>query len=326
MEQQLSQTILHTYFAGQATPLQKQMILEWLQHAENQELYYQWLEAWEAEHPQYMADPAPALAQFQALLDRQATPAQPTHVKAPAVRRVRFRWWWPAAAAVVIGMGVGLFGRSLGYRHYTTAYGEVREVLLEDGSRVTLNAHSSLYVPRWFGGWGRTVRLEGEAEFVVQPTDDHQRFLVETSEGTEVEVLGTTFAIASRPRGTRVVLLEGSIQLQTSAQALTLEPGDVARIGEEGTIHRQQVDSVTPYLAWKDHRFVFDETTLREVADQVNEIFGVKVEIADPTLARRTVTGTYQAENADDLLLVLAELMDIEVSQQGDDRRLSARQ
>jgi len=52
----LSKNILFEHFAGRTSPLQKKMIADWLQNPENKEVYYKWLEDYENEFPQIMAD------------------------------------------------------------------------------------------------------------------------------------------------------------------------------------------------------------------------------------------------------------------------------
>ena len=80
-----------------------------------------------------------------------------------------------------------------GYNTLTTPKGGKYEVLLSDGSRVWLNAASSLHYPALFSGGGRRVELTGEGYFEVKH-DPSKPFIVNAN-GTEVQVLGTHFNI-----------------------------------------------------------------------------------------------------------------------------------
>src|SRR5690606_18618791 len=94
-----------------------------------------------------------------------------------AMERQNKRYWWAAAASllVVIGLSIGIYLTSGPgeYLVYTTGYGEVEKIVLEDGSQITLNANSEL---RWKRNWQtsgrRLVILNGEAFFDVETIRD----------------------------------------------------------------------------------------------------------------------------------------------------------
>jgi ferric-dicitrate binding protein FerR (iron transport regulator) len=322
MKTQLSKNALFHYFAGRSTPLQKKVIEEWLSNPLHVEQYYEWIEEWEREHPQFIPDTEKALSAFTERMHTQDGPVMESPEVATVTSASRFRWTaYAATVAILFTLGAYLGRNLIRYRQYDTAYGEVRAVTLEDGSKVFLNAHSSLKVPRFgFGTETRRVFLEGEAEFSVVHTKDDQKFLVNTPDGLEVEVLGTQFIVYSRDRGSKVVLNEGKVVLRsladTSRQALAIKPGDVVTI-HEGIFDLKQKQSVEAHRAWKERRFVFDHTSLQEIAIQVEENFGLHMQITNDTLAQRELTGTYEAASADDLLDVLARVLDIDVKQSG---------
>lgn len=150
-------------------------------------------------------------------------------------KRMRRAAWWTAlavAASLALLMMLPLMGR----REYTVfragpAGGEVKEevcggirtvriprgmsrrLVLPDGSRVWLNAESSLSYPGSFGGRERReVTLQGEAYFEVAPDSLHP-FVVETA-ALQTQVLGTSFNVrAYSPEDTRVTLLRGSVKV-----------------------------------------------------------------------------------------------------------------
>ncbi|GAB3262430.1 hypothetical protein GCM10027347_28110 [Larkinella harenae] len=320
MNHLVTKHILFEHFAGRATPLQRRMIEEWLRTPDHQELYYEWLEEWERVFPQYAAEEEQALKVSLQELDAWQQPALPlTH---PGRNRFPFRWL-SVAAAVVLVLGAGLWlGRNfLFYQTLETAYGEVREYMLPDSSVVVLNAHSSLRYTRFgFGTQGRRVELTGEANFRVRHMPDHQRFVVKMANNVEVVVLGTDFSVYSRPGGTRVVLNEGRVRVQQTnrpqANPVLMQPGDQVRLEADGKLSMRRVPHPSRADDWRDNRFVFDHTTMPEIAQLLQDNYGLQLSMADSTLAQRTVSGTFQAKTAQDMLQVLAELLEVNYRQQ----------
>lgn len=330
MKSQLSKNSAFTYFSGNATPLQKKLMEEWLREEQNREQFYQWLEEWETESPQVMPNSEKAMNAFLARIENAEAHANSQEdrtleeVERLPARPWRMRWWI-AAALVLLCLATAWQTRDvLLYQTYETAYGEIKAIRLDDGSAVTLNAHSALTVPRFgFGASTRQVSLKGEAEFIVAHTPNHQRFLVHTPTGLEVEVLGTEFVVNTRAKGTKVALHKGAVRLrslQAKAQKplLTLmHPGDVVLVDRQGNVNLQSGQVTAAYSAWKEHRFVFDQTSLQEIADQMHENFGWQVRIPDSALASRTIAGAFKADTPDELLQVLSELLGFHVTKQG---------
>jgi ferric-dicitrate binding protein FerR (iron transport regulator) len=320
MRLQLSKHSLYNFFSGSVSPLQKKLIEEWIGEKDNTEQYYERLEEWEREHPQFLPDTEKALQHFLLRLKNK----EMTGVADPVPERkraVRFQWAPYAAAAVLLGAMIYSGWDLIQYKTYKTEFGEIRTLSLRDGSKITLNTNSSLQIPRFgFGSRTREVRLQGEAEFSVVHRIHDQPFLVRTPDHLEVEVLGTEFVVYSRDRGSKVVLHEGKILLRslhdTVRRAMAIKPGDVVTI-HNGVFKLKEKQPTQIHSAWKEHRFVFDHTSLQEIAFQMEESFGVKIQIADTLLAEREVTGTYEAADAQDLLEVLAKVLDIEMKQTG---------
>lgn len=316
----LSKDSVFSYFAGTATPLQKALLEEWLRHPAHVELYFEWLEEWEAGQPQLIPDVDAAFTHFS---NRLAEPAaeHETATPGPAPLRRARRLGWIAAATITLLLTAWWQRAQILEKTYETGPGQVSAVTLADGSRVVLNANSVLTVPRWgFGTDTRDVRLNGEATFSVRHTVDHRRFTVTLPDQSKVTVLGTEFVVYARPRGTHVVLNRGKVQLTSPAnpRPLAMKPGERATILPAGHV---KVENLTPAQAesersWEEHRFVFDHTPLQEVATRMNEVFDVHVYIEDKALARRELTGTYPATTAEELLDILSEMLDIEVKKQ----------
>lgn len=324
MTELTAQQITFDVFAGKASPLQQTLLAEWLKPDAHRELYFGWLEEWERRHPQVLLDTDAAFERL--LAGRKAELPQLT-VRPPAGRvfRLPTRLFWLVAAGVALVLLVGAYltRDRLFYEHYRTAYGERQVIQLGDGSRVTLNANSALRVPRFgFGRGTREVWLAGEGQFSVRHLPGHQRFVVRTPDQLEVRVLGTEFVLYSRARGSKVVLQRGRVQVRLNepglkTRSLLMVPGDVVtrRSGQALALRHQQ--PLLPHTAWQEHRFVLTNTTVAEVAYQLGEQFGVRVELADTALANRRLGGTFRAETADELLHVLANVLAARLTRPG---------
>lgn len=318
MKPELTKYIVFSYFSGDATPLQKEMVLEWLADGRNVELYFTWLEEWEKMHIQFQPDPAEALGKVKAKLREEEQPALPQEVS-PIRRISRNGMLLWAAACLFLMSFAGFLGREfLVYRTYRTAFGEQNRFQLADGSTVLLNANSTLKVPRWgFGKSTRHVYLDGEAEFSVQHTFDHQHFKVHNADESMITVLGTEFVVYTRPRKTSVVLNKGKVEISSPAgeEPLTMLPGDRATVEKSGRIiiEKLSLEKLAEHSAWKEHRLVFDDTPLYEVARKIHELFGVEVKINGKELAARTATGSFPAKNAEELLSILSYMYDFEI-------------
>ncbi|WP_138990119.1 FecR family protein [Larkinella sp. C7] len=311
MQSELSKALLFAYFEGTTTPIQTQRIQRWRQKPENREWFFACLEEWESQRLQYEADPETAFHQFRERIQQLESPPD-TPVLPLATPSVRRAWLVAASLALLTLLAVWQRDRGL-YRTYSTQYGELKTVGLPDGSRVTLNAHSSLRLSRWtFGRTSREVWLTGEAEFSVRHLPTHQRFIVRTPDELEVVVLGTEFVVSSRRQGSRIVLNSGKVafrSLQGSAPApVVMKPGDVATVKPGGQVQMQSHQSVERYRVWKEHRFLFDRTPLSQVLATLEEHFGETVQLADSELVHRQITGTFRAETAPVLLDLLTTL------------------
>jgi transmembrane sensor len=317
MEQKFSKNTLFNFFSGNATPLQKKAIEEWLEEGSNREWFFEWLKEWENEHPQFLADTDQAYERLRVNLKTERKKKEVKLLQKPAHRKLSV-WMVAASVVLLLSCSAWFLKDTILYKTYTTAFGEVKNITLEDNSQVALNANSSLRVPRYSFGYGdREVYLKGEAEFSITHTPTHQKFIVTTPDQLSVEVLGTKFIVYSRPRGSKVILQTGKVRVSNASnESLTIAPGDIVSLDHKGALQKQPAQSIEKYAAWKDRRFIFDHTSLQEITYLIEENFGVKVSIPDTALANRSITGTFQANNVKEMFEMLSDVSGIQISQQ----------
>lgn len=153
---------------------------------------------------------------------------------------------------------------------------KVINMVLADGSKVWLNAGSSLNYPVAFVGSERKVSVSGEAYFEVAH-DASKPFVVHNG-SMDVRVLGTHFnvnAFEDDDNNIKVTLLEGSVKISNGSSNGLLEPGQQALVSKEMKI-LNDVD-LNKVMAWKNGYFQFDKASLQSVLKQVSRWYDIEV-------------------------------------------------
>jgi len=236
---------------------------------------------------------------------------------------------WMAAAVVLVLVGVGLVVyrmRPVRQSQVASGYGQLLSQRLPDGSEVIMNANSRLHYFRAFRNWqdgiDREVWIEGEAFFHVRKTPMKSRFIVHTDE-FDIVVTGTQFNVVNRNGKDNVLLQEGSVIVHPRTGAdLHMVPGDFVQWDGtklEKTGVRQ--DSLT---AWQQHQIVFDKTPLRQVAAMIEEQYGIRVTLADPSIGDSVISGMLPNNNLNVLLQALETTNDFNVTRDGDNITIKA--
>lgn len=199
-----------------------------------------------------------------------------------------------------------------------TKYGERRTIVLPDESTVILNGNSKLKYSKNWSGQIREVWIDGEGFFAVQHTKSHQKFVVHTREGLSVEVLGTKFNVKSREHGSEVLLTEGKVKLNVdnTEAPVYLNPGELATV-KENQLSKRVVEGIQ-YTSWVRSKLVFDKTQLNELAQILQDTYGLKVSFQNEDLKQRQLSGEISSASADDILFAIAETFNIKVTKMDD--------
>jgi ferric-dicitrate binding protein FerR (iron transport regulator) len=183
-----------------------------------------------------------------------------------------------------------------------TVMGEKSIVTLLDGTRITLDADSKLKYPARFGEESREVSLEGEAYFEVTH-DDAKPFIVRSG-GVTTTDLGTKFNINAFPDEENIIvsLEEGKVEVSTSGsrkmkeEIILTTAQQLTYNKDKGTNKIEQFD-LQKAVGWKDNILVFDNEPLSKILLPLERYFGVKFELADQSLANRTVKANFRNES-----------------------------
>ena len=323
MESKVTKELIFKLFSKQASAMQKQMIDEWALRVENEELFYKWLDEYELQNPEYHTNTEGAIYNFHQFVNSK--------VKEPIILETKPKnllsgkkskvWLFAASFIFAICSFAYLSKSLLQYKTYQTTNGETKSFPLPDGSLVNLQANSTLRIPRWgFGESPRIIFLDGEASFSVIHTVSHQKFIVQTAKNFEVEVLGTEFSVFARARGAKVILNKGKVQINLQSgdtiKKLIMKPGELLTLDNQNHIKKKTVNRTEAFQASAGHHYVFEQTTLQEVIYLLAENYSIEVEVEDPELLNETLSGSYTARDANELLDLIHEVLDINISRQ----------
>ena len=175
------------------------------------------------------------------------------------------------------------------YNTISTPMGGKFKVILPDGSLVLLNAASTLKYPVHFDEKLRKVSFTGEAYFEIAKLEDKRKkrvpFYVYSNDQI-VEVLGTHFNINSydNEEYSKTTLLEGSVKItneKSAATAKILKPGQQAVIKRGDVQTKIMIADEAQALAWKDGYFLFKNTNIKDVVNELERWYNVDIQYED---------------------------------------------
>ncbi len=170
------------------------------------------------------------------------------------------------------------------YNTITTPRGGQYEVVLQDGSKVWLNAASSLRFPVSFDGPDRRVEITGEAYFEI--AKDIKRPFTVSANHIQVEALGTGFDLNAYTdeEAVRTTLIEGSVRVSAASFQAVLRPGEQASVNEHGTAADEKAAAAAvkrvnteQVIAWKNGYFEFDDAPVEVIMRQLARWYGLDV-------------------------------------------------
>lgn len=162
------------------------------------------------------------------------------------------------------------------YNTMTTPRGNQYSLVLSDGTKVWLNAASSITYPVAFSGKERRVQITGEAYFEV--AHEVQRPFTVSSGETSIQVLGTHFNVnAYDDENTmNVTLLEGLVSVAKGDRRMLIKPGQQAQITEQA-IMLADIPNLNEVIAWKNRTFSADGVTIESLMRQIARWYDVEI-------------------------------------------------
>lgn len=191
------------------------------------------------------------------------------------------------------------------FQHLTTPVAQRSETILADGSRVELNAQTSVVVE--LGKTERRVRLAGGEAFFHVTKDPARPFYVETPAGL-IRVTGTQFNVSTTASTSlEVTVLEGTVEVNAGdAGGLhSLQSGDkLTRMPDRVDLTTLTPGQLNDALAWRQGQIVFADTPLREALDRFARYHGRTLTSSEAAAGQR-VGGIYSLDDLDGFLTFL---------------------
>jgi ferric-dicitrate binding protein FerR (iron transport regulator) len=235
------------------------------------------------------------------------------------------------AAIFILGLVLSLswfyLSRMAGMER-VVARNEPVEVVLDDGTHLTVNRNSTIRYKKKFMAGERQVSLSGEAWFEVA-RDTTRPFVIDAGAAL-VEVLGTSFNVNAYKENpvVEITVKSGLVAMSAKEDQKDLI---VMKAGSGGTYHKAQKEltlltsSDPNNISWKTRELYFDGSSLREVAKLVNRVYGANLVIANPNLSSCEITVTFKDQSLEAILTVLEMTLDLDITQSGDEIRLDGK-
>lgn len=218
--------------------------------------------------------------------------------------RKRYGNWWKWAAVFLLLAGSGWWAFRTTrpsapvteYNQITVSKGQRMQLQLSDGTRVWLNGNTELRYPTAFNNRTREVEITGAAYFDVAANAD-KPFIVKTPDYS-VRVLGTEFRVLAYPGNPLSVttLVKGAIQIENYDDAGNKQ---VLKAGHEAIFNRDnksisiQPSDLTRNMQMKGEALSFNGITMKDLAQKLEVIYGIKIKLADDSLKNLKFTGKF---------------------------------
>ena len=190
--------------------------------------------------------------------------------------------------------------------------GTITNLALPDGSRVWLNAGSSISYPNRFNGSVRNVSLTGEAYFDVSKNKEVP--MIVSAGNVNLKVYGTSFNVNafSSEEFVKVTLVEGRASLFSPEEKFNgkneffIEPGQTVTYFDESKKIVVKNEDTFFYTAWKDGVLIFKNNTFETVLKRLSLKFNVDIELKDQGLTITPMDATFRDENINEILRLLS--------------------
>ncbi|NTG76030.1 FecR family protein [Agrobacterium rhizogenes] len=195
---------------------------------------------------------------------------------------------------------------------YYTDVGEVRSVVLEDGTQVDLDTDTAIAV-RYTAGERRVELLRGQAFFDV--TKNPARPFVVDEGQLSATALGTHYSVQA-PTGSlpqMVQVEEGIVEVKTGDDDTVLRAGDAMTVDASGKATFAKAD-VANETAWRQGKLVFSATPLSKVAETLARYRRGRVLVVDAQAADRKVSGVFDLSNTDEALAIIESNLPVSVT------------
>lgn len=228
--------------------------------------------------------------------------------------------YWGAAAAILIALTLtwvfssSLFNNTI---HYNTAIAEKKTVTLPDGSNIKLNVDTQLSYTGLETDSVRTVYMRGQAFFDIKK--DGRPFIINTQHA-KIVVLGTEFDVLTRNEKTKVAVKSGLVRVMSRKTdivgAVLLSKNQTSTIFMNKAPQKAQNIPAAKVIGWINGLFIFENTPLSEIIEELYINYGVKVKLQTASMGRLQLTGEFKDQSPEEIISLLCLALDLKYSTQ----------
>lgn len=333
--------LIQKYISGNAEPEERREIRNWMdQDPKNKKLIRQLEQIWElTPEEEFAIDAQAAWEKFRAEKIKKSQRIKTADIISNKYSD-NLTYFLRTAAIVLVAVLTGFFvqytltdnsSNTEDTSHFNvmqdlvTGRGEKAQVTFTDGTKVILNAASTLRFPKKFDNTNREVYLDGEAYFEV--THDPEKPFIVHVQNTKVRVLGTAFNIRGWEEDSNVdvAVRSGRVIVSTtkssqSRSEVVLSKDQFTRVLKKRGIEPVKKINIENYLLWTHGGLHFDNVPFMQVLKHLERKFDVQINVADSKVLNVPFTGTFKSGELDEILNVVAASMKMEYSRDGTNR------
>ncbi|MDN5287985.1 MAG: Anti-FecI sigma factor, FecR [Mucilaginibacter sp.] len=206
-------------------------------------------------------------------------------------------------------------------KNFQTAFGEIKTIVMPDGTIVLLNGNSTLTYEHGWGKNSREVWLKGEGFFNVTHLNQDpahikksERFVVHCND-LNIEVLGTTFNVKNRHDKVNVGLVTGKIRLTTNLVKKILSPGDYAEYAAKNISLKSKLTHPEKLMSWSKRQFIFSNVKLGDILRTLEDSYGYQIKYTNPSSRDLEIEGEISVTGVKELLETISTSLHVNVYQ-----------
>lgn len=305
------------YLLKEATAEEQAQVEKWLdENEENKILLAQLRHVWMESKKIEIEDVADTQAAWLRFKERINT--TPAH-KIKTIPLSNSQRWMKYAAGMMLIIGITYLAYYVAYIAPFASFHSgdiVMEYTLDDGTKVTLNKHSTIKYPKHFNSNERVVTLNGEAFFNVTP-NKQKPFIIHANDA-DIVVVGTSFNIKSSVAATEVTVATGIVKVSNKQQSVVLQPNEKTTVtSSTSELYKEKSDDEL-YNYYRTNKFICNNTPLSKLIPVLNEAYGTQITIANNQLNDLKLTTTFYNEPIDSILNIIGKTFNITVEKTKD--------
>ncbi len=310
------QELLAKYFSGNTTIDEATQIEQWRNESPENELeYIEFKQAWSYTNVDRFK-PAPALKNVFGDIDKLENQKVEPKV-------IKLNWRIAASVAILLVAGYFIYN-AISNRSTSEVTGEIAlfenvfDEKLEDGSLLVLSKGASFeYISNFRKDNTREIKLNGKAYFDIERNEE-KPFIIRTANAT-IRVLGTSFQVRADEGQTEIVVESGLVTISKNglAGAVELRPGEMGIISDSGNEIVKKKNANSNYLAWRTGVLYFNNSSLVDVADLLNDVYDIKLKFDNQALKDCKLTATFKNRSGKEILDIIEKTFQVEIEQKG---------